>query len=55
MRYGYPHLMELAVALYLKSQAILPKVVVRVLASLRDKLRPIYQLCFWRLLRARGG
>ena len=46
MRYGYPHLMELAVALYLKSQAILPKQVVSVLASLRDKLRPIYERAY---------
>lgn len=52
MRYGYPHLMELAVALYLKSQAILPKQVVSVLASLRDKLRPIYERAY---LEAESG
>lgn len=44
--YAYEHLMELAVALFLKSQAILPKDVVQVLANLRKELRPIYQLAW---------
>jgi hypothetical protein len=52
MLYDYSHLMELAVALYLKSQAILPKQVVNVLASLRDKLRPIYERAY---LEAESG
>ena len=44
--YAYEHLMELSVALFLKSQAILPKDVVQLLANLRDELRPIYQLAW---------
>ena len=38
--------MELATALFLKSQAILPKDVVQILANLRDELRPIYKLAW---------
>jgi hypothetical protein len=46
LRYRYVHLMELAVALYLRSQAILPTDVVRVLAGLRADLRPIYEQAY---------
>ena len=46
LRYRYVHLMELAVALYLRSQAILPTDVVRVLAGLRAELRPIYERAY---------
>ncbi len=44
--YHYRHLMELAVAFYLKSQALLPKQVVHLLADLRDELRPIYDRAY---------
>ena len=46
LRYRYVHLMEMAVALYLRSQAILPTDVVRVLAGLRAELRPIYERAY---------
>jgi hypothetical protein len=46
LRYGYVHMMELAVALYLRSQAILPADVVQVLAGLRAELRPIYERAY---------
>ena len=38
--------MELAVALYLRSQAILPADVVQVLADLRADLRPLYERAY---------
>jgi hypothetical protein len=46
LRYRYVHLMELAVALYLRTQAVLPQDVVRVLAGLRASLRPIYERAY---------
>ena len=46
LRYRYVHMMELAVALYLRSQAILPADVVQVLAGLRAELRPIYERAY---------
>ena len=46
LQYRYVHLMELAVALYLRSQAILPADVVQVLAGLRAELRPIYERAY---------
>lgn len=44
--YVYEHLMDLAVALFLKSQAILRKDVVEVLAHHRDELRSVYRLAW---------
>ena len=44
--YGYDHLMELAVALALRAQAILPGDIVRILADQRTRLRPIYRLAY---------
>jgi hypothetical protein len=44
--YRYEHLMELAVALALRAQAILPTDIVQILANLRTKLRPIYRRAF---------
>jgi hypothetical protein len=44
--YRYDHLMELAVALALRAQAILPADIVQVLANLRTKLRPIYRRAY---------
>jgi hypothetical protein len=44
--YGYDHLMELAVALALRAQAILPNDIVQLLANLRSKLRPIYRQAY---------
>jgi hypothetical protein len=44
--YRYDHLMELAVALALRAQAILPSDIVHILADLRTKLRPIYRKAY---------
>lgn len=44
--YRYEHLMELAVALALRAQAILPRDVVEILAANRSKLRPIYRKAY---------
>lgn len=41
--YRYEHLMELAVALALRAQAILPRDIIGILAAQRTKLRPIYR------------
>ena len=46
LRYRYVQLMEMAVALYLRSQAILPADVVQVLGGLRADLRPIYERAY---------
>jgi hypothetical protein len=46
LSYGYQHLMELAVALALRTQAILPGDVVALLAAHRDELRPIYRRAY---------
>ena len=44
--YRYDHLMELAVALALRAQAILPSDITQILADLRTKLRPIYRRAY---------
>lgn len=44
--YRFEHLMELAVALALRAQAILPRDVVEILAANRTKLRPIYRKAY---------
>ena len=44
--YQYDHLMELAVALALRAQAILPRDIVQILAESRSKLRPIYRRAY---------
>jgi len=44
--YRYDHLMELAVALALRAQAILPGDIVQILAAQRAKLRPIYRRAY---------
>ena len=50
--YDYEHIMELAVALALRRQAILKKDTVRLLVQLRDDLRPFYRRAW--LERDRG-
>ena len=44
--YRYDHLMELAVALALRAQAIIPSDIAQILANLRTKLRPIYRRAY---------
>jgi len=43
LKYRYPHLMELAVALALRTQGILSRDIVRLLAEGRPLLRPLYR------------
>jgi len=44
--YRYEHLMELAVALALRTQAILSRDIIEILAAQRTKLRPIYRKAY---------